>query len=51
MPKYIVFAGPNGCGKSTLYHTNSNYSELPRINFDEIARETAWIGKSQELGL
>ena len=39
MPKYIVFAGPNGCGKSTLYHTNSNYSELPRINFDEIARE------------
>lgn len=38
MPKYILFAGPNGCGKSTLYHTNSNYSKLPRINVDEIVR-------------
>ena len=48
MPKYIVFAGPNGCGKSTLYHTNSSYSELPRINVDEIARENGLDWKNPQ---
>lgn len=48
MPKYIVFAGPNGCGKSTLYHTNSSYSEWPRINVDEIARENGLDWKNPQ---
>lgn len=39
MPKFIVFAGPNGCGKSTLFHTNRDIFDIPRINVDEIVRE------------
>ena len=39
MPKFIVFAGPNGCGKSTLFHTNKDVFDFPRINVDEIVRE------------
>lgn len=39
MPKFIVFAGPNGCGKSTLFHTNRDVFDIPRINVDEIVRE------------
>jgi predicted ABC-type ATPase len=39
LPKFIVFAGPNGCGKSTLFHTNKDVFDIPRINVDEIVRE------------
>ena len=34
-PKYIIFAGCNGCGKSTLYHSCSNTFPYPRVNSDE----------------
>lgn len=39
MPKFYLFAGPNGCGKSTLFHTNRDIFDIPRINVDEIVRE------------
>ena len=44
MPKFIVFAGPNGCGKSTLFHTNKDVFDIPRINVDEIVRENVGDG-------
>ena len=39
MPKFYLFAGPNGCGKSTLFHTNRDIFDIPRINVDEIVRD------------
>ena len=39
MKKYIIFAGANGVGKSTLYQTNQQLFDMPRINLDEIVRE------------
>lgn len=43
-PEYIIFAGVNGAGKSTFYHTRSWTSEkadikMPRVNSDEILRD------------
>ncbi len=37
-PKYIIFAGCNGCGKSTLYHSCSNTFPYPRVNSDEVIK-------------
>lgn len=39
MPRYVLFAGVNGTGKSTFYHTNyvNNIPE-ERVNVDEILR-------------
>jgi predicted ABC-type ATPase len=39
LKRYILFAGVNGAGKTTLYQTNDGYSDMPRINMDEIVRE------------
>ncbi|MCQ2105087.1 MAG: zeta toxin family protein [Fibrobacter sp.] len=39
MKRYILFAGCNGVGKSTLYQTNDMFREMPRVNMDEIVRE------------
>lgn len=39
MKRYILFAGVNGVGKTTLYQSVSDYKQLPRINMDEIVRE------------
>lgn len=39
MKRYILFAGCNGVGKSTLYQTNEMFREMPRVNMDEIVRE------------
>lgn len=36
MPKYVLFAGVNGAGKTTMYHTNPEYKKMDRINNDEI---------------
>lgn len=43
-PTYIVFAGVNGAGKSTFYHSGlwrqaSMKANMPRVNPDEIVRE------------
>lgn len=38
MKQYIIFAGVNGAGKSTLYQTFPKYSQMPRVNTDEILR-------------
>lgn len=46
MPKLILFAGPNGCGKSTLYQTNRELFDIPRVNVDEIVRENGWDWKN-----
>lgn len=35
MPKYILIAGANGVGKSTLFHTLKDMNEMPRINTDK----------------
>lgn len=39
MKRYILFAGCNGVGKSTLYQTNDMFREMPRVNMDEIVRD------------
>ncbi len=39
MKRYILFAGCNGVGKSTLYQTNDMFRNMPRVNMDEIVRE------------
>jgi len=39
MKRYILFAGCNGTGKSTLYQTNDMFLGMPRVNMDEIVRE------------
>ena len=36
MKQYITFAGVNGAGKFTLYHSFSIYQQLSRIITDEI---------------
>ncbi len=39
MKRYILFAGCNGVGKSTLYHTNQLVLNMPNINVDNTVRE------------
>lgn len=39
MKKYVIIAGVNGVGKSTLYQTNENLKSIPRVNVDEIVKE------------
>lgn len=39
MKEYIIFAGTNGVGKSTLYQTNQKIHGIPRVNMDEIVGE------------
>lgn len=34
-PQYIIFAGCNGCGKSTLFNSYSENFIYPRVNSDE----------------
>ncbi|WP_312433283.1 hypothetical protein [Lacrimispora sp.] len=38
MKRYVIFAGVNEAGKSTLYQTFPMYQQMPRINTDEILR-------------
>ena len=43
MKKYIIIAGVNGVGKSTLYQSTPSLQDMPRINTDEIVRDIgAW---------
>lgn len=47
MKRYILFAGCNGVGKSTLYQTNDLFRNMPRVNMDEIVREFgSWKNES-----
>ena len=39
MKKYILIAGVNGVGKSTLFYLLHELTGMPRINTDEIVRE------------
>lgn len=39
MKKYVLIAGVNGVGKSTLYNLSSVLGNMPRVNTDEIVRE------------
>lgn len=39
MKKYILIAGANGVGKSTLYQVLQSLHSMPRVNSDEILRE------------
>ena len=38
MKKYVLVAGTNGVGKSTLYETQDALKDIPRVNTDEIVR-------------
>ncbi|MGN0347711.1 MAG: hypothetical protein ACI4DU_10565 [Lachnospiraceae bacterium] len=40
MKKYIIIAGVNGAGKSTLYQTLDEIKDIPRVNLDDIVRES-----------
>lgn len=51
-PVYIIFAGVNGAGKSTFYHTDFWKTEslpksMSRINSDEIAAGSGWSSDSE----
>ncbi|MCM1538400.1 MAG: zeta toxin family protein [bacterium] len=46
MKKYILIAGVNGAGKSTLYQTLPSLQVMPRVNVDEILRESEKSGDS-----
>lgn len=39
MKKYILIAGANGTGKSTLYRSMDCLKGMPRVNTDEIVRQ------------
>ena len=39
MRKYVIIAGVNGGGKSTLYQINDNLKKRPRVNVDEIVKD------------
>ena len=39
MKKYILIAGVNGVGKSTLFYLLHELTGMPRVNTDEIVRE------------
>lgn len=39
MKKYILIAGVNGVGKSTLYQSSQSLQDMPRVNTDEILRD------------
>ena len=58
MKRYIIIAGGNGVGKSTLYQTGSLIGEMEaRINLDEIVRSFGdWrnpedVGKAGKLAI
>ena len=38
MKKYIIIAGVNGVGKSTLYQMYDEFGGMPRVNVDEMVR-------------
>lgn len=38
MKKYVLVAGTNGVGKSTLYETQDSLKDIPRVNTDDIVR-------------
>lgn len=38
MKRYVIIAGVNGAGKTTLYSTEDIYSDIKKVNFDEIVR-------------
>lgn len=39
MKRYILIAGANGTGKSTLYQTLTSLTSMERVNTDEIVRD------------
>ena len=46
MKRYVIIAGVNGAGKSSLYNSIIGYEELQKINADDIARELGhWSDK------
>ena len=40
MKKYILIAGANGTGKSTLYRSMDCLKGMPRVNTDEIQSQS-----------
>lgn len=38
MKRYVVIAGVNGAGKTTLYSTEEIFSDIEKVNLDEIVR-------------
>ena len=38
--QYILFAGVNGAGKTTLFQTYPDLCNMPRVNVDEIVRQS-----------
>lgn len=44
MKKYILIAGVNGAGQSTLFQTVSSLHKMKRVNADEILRESGRLG-------
>jgi predicted ABC-type ATPase len=50
MPRYILIAGVNGCGKSTLTEMIPEFESIPKINLDTKIRELGdWKDKQNFL--
>ena len=46
MKKLVIFAGVNGAGKTTLFQAAGAYTDIPRVNIDEMVREKgSWKDK------
>lgn len=43
MNRYVIIAGVNGAGKSTFYSTENLFSNIEKVNLDDVVRE---IGES-----
>lgn len=48
MPRYVLFAGVNGAGKSTMYHTDQSLHNMERVNVDEILRSFGGDWRKEE---
>lgn len=48
MSDYIVFAGVNGAGKSTMYRSSKTLMQMKRVNSDDIIREFGGDWKNPE---
>ena len=50
MKSYIIIAGVNGVGKTTLFNTNHIYKDMIRVNLDETVRSFGSWKNNNDVG-